>query len=109
VEDREPSGRQRLHRRPKGGGGAGASSAAPQRTLAARSRRGRFQQTRYSRTSLHAAAPTEPESVQASVAEQRPNRGESVTMPFGARCWISGLRSGPCSTCDRSAGSDVLD
>jgi len=37
----------------------------------------------------------------ASVGEQTPNRCDSVTVLFGARCWISGFMEGPCSTCDR--------
>jgi len=37
----------------------------------------------------------------ASVAEQTPNRCDSVTVLFGARCWISGLLEGPCSTSSR--------
>jgi len=42
-------------------------------------------------SSLQAAASTERHSVRASVAEQTPNKCDSVADLFGARRWISGF------------------
>jgi len=59
------------------------------------------------RSSLQAAASTERHSVRASVAEQTPNRCDSVADLFGARRWISGFLAEPCSTCDRERDQEL--